>query len=104
MISRDLAPARIRTDLRCANVSHASGPEQVVVDQLGLCERQQVPTRDHVGLDAEPVPSDPALEPDGKEAVVIAGHNTNVDGRPRLEVTYRLESDVGLGPTIRRAL
>jgi hypothetical protein len=35
-------------------------------------ERQQVPTRKHVGLDAEPVTSGPALKADREEPVVLA--------------------------------
>ena len=36
-----------------------------------------MPTRKHVGLDAEPVTSDPALQADREEAVVIAGQNAS---------------------------
>ena len=34
-----------------------------------------MPNRQHVDLDAEPVTSDPALQADREEAVVIAGQN-----------------------------
>lgn len=78
--------------------------QQIVSHQPRLHEWQQVPTRKHVGLDAEPVTSDPALQADREEAVVSAGENTSSDCWPRREVTHRLKSDVGLGALIRLAL
>jgi hypothetical protein len=45
--------------------------QQIVGHQPRLCEGQQVPTRKHVRLDAEPVTRDPALQAEGKETVVL---------------------------------
>ena len=59
--------------------------------------------RDHVGLDAEPLTSDPALQADREEAVVGAGENADSYGRPHREGTYRFKGDVGLGALIRLA-
>jgi hypothetical protein len=47
--------------------------EQIIGHQPWLHEWQQVPTRKHVGFDAEPVSSDPALQADREETVVVAG-------------------------------
>ena len=75
--------------------------EQIVDHQPWLHEWQQVPTRKYVSFDAEPVSSDPALQADREETVVMAGWSANPDRRPRLEVTHRFKADVGLGPLIR---
>ena len=63
-----------------------------------------MPTRNHVGHDAKPVTSDPALQADREEAVVVPHEHTNPDGWPRREVTHRLKGEVGLGSLIRLAL
>ena len=53
------------------------GLQEVVGHQLRLHEWKQVPTGKHVGLDAEPVTSDPALQADREEAVVPSGENAD---------------------------
>ena len=86
------------------DVAEAGRLHQIVSHQPRLHERQQMPTRKHVSLDAEPVTSDSALEADGEEAVVFTGQNTNLDCWPRSEVTHRLKCDIGLGALIRLTL
>jgi hypothetical protein len=65
--------ARLGTATNSANVAQAGRAHQIVGHQPRLRERQQVPARKHVGLDAEPVVSNPALQADREETVVIAG-------------------------------
>ena len=61
-------------------------------------------TRNHVGLDAEPVTSDPALQTDREEAVLSASENASPNCRPRREVTHRFKGHLGLGSLIPLAL
>ena len=63
-------------------------------------EWEQVPTRKHIGLDAEAFASDTALQPDGEEAIVGSGQDANWRRWPRREVTHRVKRDVGLGPLV----
>jgi hypothetical protein len=65
--------ARLGTATNSANLAPARRLQQVVGHQPRLRERQHVPTRKDVGLDAEPVTSDPALQADREETVIIAG-------------------------------
>lgn len=61
------------TATNSAIVAQAARLQQIVGHQPRLRERQQVPTRKHIGLDAEPVTRDPALQADREETVVMAG-------------------------------
>jgi len=63
---------RLGTATNSAIVAQAARLQEIVGHQPRLRERQQVPTRKHVGLDAEPVTRDPALQADREETVVIA--------------------------------
>jgi hypothetical protein len=67
-LTRELGTATDSLD-----VAKAGRLQQIVGHQPRLHEWQQVPTRKHVSLDAEPVTSDPALQADREETVVIAG-------------------------------
>lgn len=49
-------------------------------------------TGQHVGLDAQPVPGQRALEGNGEEPVVRAGRHPDGHGRPGAEITDRAES------------
>jgi hypothetical protein len=75
--------------------SGAAGPLlQVVGDQQRLYKWEQVTTGDQVGLEAEPVTSDLALQTGREEAVVSADENASPRW-PRCEVTHRFEGDRG---------
>ena len=50
-----LGPAAIETVMNSADVVRAAGPQDIVGHLPRLRERQQVPTRKHVDLDAEAV-------------------------------------------------
>jgi hypothetical protein len=67
-----------------------------VAGQLGRPgQADQVAARQHVRIDAEPLPRERPLEPDGKEPVVGAGHHPDGDLRPCAEVAARPERRVG---------
>jgi len=55
-----------------------------------------VPTGKHVGLDAEPVTSDPAVQTEREEAFVPSSENADPRCRPRREFTHGLKCDVRL--------
>ena len=62
--------APTRTAMNSAGLSPTAPMQQKVGQWPWLRERQQMPTRKDVDLDAKPVTSDPALEANREEAVV----------------------------------
>src|SRR6478735_1446491 len=74
--------------------------QEILTHQLRMHEWEQVPTRKHIGLDAEAFASDTALQPDGEEPIVGSGQDANWRRCPRREVTHRVKRDVGLGPLV----
>src|SRR5271165_2621821 len=60
-----------------------------------VAERDQVPAGNLVGVDAEPVLGDAALEPGGKEAVVGAGQHLDRHAGPAPECARLPEDSIG---------
>src|ERR1700723_2831731 len=85
-----------------SNRSVASKMPGQLIGELGRAgQRDQVTARNHVDVQAESVPRDPALEVQREEPVVSSRDHPGGYVRPALDGARLAEGDVGLGKVVR---
>src|SRR6202041_1726534 len=85
-----------------SNRSVASKMPGQLIGELGRAgQRDQVTARNHVDVQAEPVPRDPALEVQREEPVVSSRSPRGGYSRPPSEGAGLPEEEVGLGKFVR---